>query len=280
MSERAFVPWEDKGYASHSSINTFNQCQTRFYKQYVEGKSSPSSPAQRLGTAWGNIIDSCVQMQADSYPTQRLAVENVMQEWHDDASNEDDEYYAKNWHAVFNVLMPAYIERYGLDDSREVEFTIPTKHGNVHGLFDGIFEGGIAEDKLNTRYYFNAGAISALNTNQQIMLYLWAARECGYTPRLEYRVTLKPTIGMRRKQKPETMQQYEDRLAEDVMDNPGSYFWSKVYTKTDEQLDAFIESYQSAHFLANKVAAKEIHPTRNTSACSMYGGCPFINECS
>lgn len=280
MADRVFVPFNEKDYVSNSSVSTYNQCQMKFYKQYIEGKEDPPSPAQKLGTAWHSIIDRCVELNADSYLTERLAVDQIMDPWIENAQTEDDVYYAINWKVIFGVLIGEYIRRYGLDDRREAAFNIPGQPKNISGVFDGISPSGIAEDKLLTRHYFNATAIAALNTNQQIFLYLWAARELGIAKDLEYRVTLKPTINMRRKQKPETSSDYEERLMEDVLSNPGSYFWSRVYRKTDKQLDDFMREFTAARNGMIRLANNEEYPTTNRSACSMYGGCKFIGECT
>lgn len=272
----SFIPFNERGYVSHSSVAAYNNCQTKWFKMYMQGKTDRTSDAQRQGTLWHSMID---MLSRDDNPL--AVVDSIMQEEYDTSITQDERNQTENWHAIFSILLPAYLDKYGQDDEREHEYNITRSPLAIKGYIDGIKGNGIVEDKLLNKHFFNATAIASLHTNQQIFLYLWVARELGLGNSLEYRVTLKPTINIRRKQKPETREEFEYRLYCDVRDNPAGYLWSTVFTKSDDQLDAFMKQFDTAMYDMHEMSdSPDPSPTRNTQACSMYGGCTFIKDCS
>jgi hypothetical protein len=222
------------------------------------------------------------------------------------AENDDDPLVEQ---AKIVVMALAYIDTYGVDDRREVEFSTPLVHpvtGKespfyvLGGKIDGVLLPGgkhvvIVEDKFVKQ--IQRAMIARLPLDSQISEYVAAWNDKGWTAEILYRHTRYPGINPKAAKKfvtkddypGETIDEFKKRLQEDVYtERPEFYF--------DEQRLIFpvdhMEDYRTQRwFLAQDIKARTDLVTgnpgmahgafpMNSSRCWEYGGCEFIPLCT
>jgi hypothetical protein len=207
-------------------------------------------------------------------------------------------------HVKLRGMVAAYIERYGLKARREVEFDepFPAIRGRsttfrLAGKIDG-FEvvgpktGRVIEDKFVSQ--IQKAMIDRLPLDAQTSEYVDALRSKGWAAEVAYRHTRYPGINPSKakeyKTKPdvpaESLDAFEDRLRQDVLDRPEFYF--------DEQILQFpavhLEDYRQGRYGTARLILQARALTRqhgfmvgfpmNPSRCWEFGGCEFIPLCT
>lgn len=205
--------------------------------------------------------------------------------------------------AKIRVMVSHYIMRYSLTARREVEFELPfpTMHGTSRtfrraGKIDGIEvvgprRGRVIEDKFVAQ--IQKAMIDRLPLDAQATEYVDALLGKGWEAEVAYRHTRypgkNPLPAKQFKTKDdypgETLEEFELRLADDVNENPTSYF--------DEQILIFPKVHLEDYRAGRAGTARMIQDARlrtqaegfafgfpmNPSRCWEYGGCEFIPLC-
>jgi hypothetical protein len=122
-----------------------------------------------------------------------------------------------------------------------------------------------------------------LRLDQQISLYVIAARELGYdVATVLYDVIRKPSIAPkivdRKTARRETADEFGDRLTEDISTRPDFYFARKEIPRLEADLEEFrAEVWQQQLMLRN--CQKTGHWYRNTNACLHPYRCSYTDIC-
>lgn len=137
-----------------------------------------------------------------------------------------------------------------------------------------------------------------LRMDQQISLYLLAARELGHdvqtilydvskrpalrqlkaTPRESRKYTKTGELYASQREDDETLQAFTARLAEHILENPQGYFIRVEIPRLEEDLAEFREEVWQQQ-LWIRSAQKSGHWFRNTAACSGFGLCEYFHIC-
>jgi hypothetical protein len=124
----------------------------------------------------------------------------------------------------------------------------------------------------------DAGYVAKLPMDNQILGYAWAQRESGGEEfaSVLYNVTKKPQIRQTQK---ESSIQFQKRIEDDYILNPGAYFYRERLTFTTEDLDRF--GAQLKKFVNNIERAREEDDFfQNAGECvGKFGTCPFMRLC-
>lgn len=153
-------------------------------------------------------------------------------------------------------LVRGHIWRYGQDTARPVEaervFVMPitnpetgraSKTFELRGKMDLISE--LEAMRLALNEYKTADDDIAdgsdywprIRFDQQISIYVIAARHIGYDVQtVLYDVARKPRIGRRTKRQPETLDEYQERLRNDIRERPDFYFNRKEVARLESDL--------------------------------------------
>lgn len=203
------------------------------------------------------------------------------------------------------VMATEYCRHYGLDQRREIEYDLPLVDPDTNlnsllyklgGKIDGVQVTGekqarIIEDKLTSS--IQVAMIERLPLDEQTSEYTDAFAAMGWKADVSFRYTRLPGINPLKpkqyKTKPdypgETLDEFAERLTEDVQDRPDFYFVEQIIDfPTHHMLDFRRGRWQEIYVIdaARKQAAAD-QPLRvfykNTSRCWEFGGCEFIPLC-
>lgn len=295
---------------SFSKAQLFKNCQRAYYWQHQARLSlRAQKPGRRRGTAFthalfvaraasqagepvGPAIDAAVE---DSYDDAVLAVRSSAE------LRELEVEIVK-----VQVMALAYVDRYGIDQRRETLYELPlvnpfTGHAmrafTVTGKIDGLLFYGeprrvdLIEDKFTSQ--ITPVMVQRVPLDEQITEYVEALAQHGWpATRVRYRHTRVPSINPEKaktfKTKPdkpeEPLDEFRQRLTEDVEERTSFYMDEQVLYLSDDQL----RDYKAGRW----VTAKEILEKRrlsrsigmsafpkNTSKCLDFGGCEFLPLC-
>ena len=202
------------------------------------------------------------------------------------------------------VMVCAYVEKYGIDQRREIEYVLPLIHprtGEEHtrfklgGKMDGCVIRGpkkvdIIEDKFVKS--IQRAMIERLPLDAQSSEYVSAFNAKGWEARVMYRHTRFPGINPKPPKEyktkdnypGETLEEFEERLGEDVNERNDWYLDEQIlYFPLDHMRDfhagRWLIADQIAAALDSDLPYDEVFPM-NPSRCWEYGGCEFIPICT
>jgi hypothetical protein len=210
------------------------------------------------------------------------------------------------------VMARRYIEIYGIDTRRELEYELPFKNpatgrssrafrlgGKIDGLIPlGNNHAAVVEDKFVGQ--IQKAMIDRLQLDDQASEYISALNQRGWTGEVRYRHTLYPQINPRKEKippeftpsgkpskakyvPPETLQEFEDRLYQDTVDREDHYFDEQILPfPSDHMADYRSGRWATAQDILAKRRAKDLMAAfyMNPSRCWEYGGCEFIPLCT
>lgn len=290
---------------THSKRRDFNNCRRYYFHKHVQNLTSRMAKAgRRRGTLFGDTIfdarafydktgdDSPAAIAAVVQMSLQDALEELTAAGVDERELEVD--CAKIW-----VMVTAYIERYGFESRREVEFYLPlvnpktgrsSRRFQRGGKIDGVTLMGnkhvrIIEDKFVAQ--IRKASIEKLPLDAQMSEYVDAFLQKGWTAEVEYRHTrvpgknpLPPKQFKTKDDYPgETIPEYIDRLRQDVEENPSAYFDVQYLNFPTILMDEYrLERWQEAQDIIT--AGKVGSWYKNTERCDDYGGCEFIPLCN
>ena len=157
-----------------------------------------------------------------------------------------------------------------------------SKSFDVAGKIDAIIrEGGqvkVVEHKTSGESIEpDASYWDCLAMDTQISAYFLGASSLGHEPEaVVYDVIRKPAI---RVKKDESIEQFGDRLAADVIDRPEFYYATRETARLDSDIleymeDVWAQSQQILYFCNRKIWP------RNPSACTTFGICEYFPLCT
>jgi hypothetical protein len=316
---------------THTKRMHFQNCPRYFYHRHEQHLELISKRAgRRRGAIFGDALQAArdqAEALKDTPPEQmpepdstfhpvqvaQLSIEAAYDAIGPDTQAEVDELVVEQ--AKMEVMVAAYLERYGYGPRREVEFYLPlfnpytggrSRSFDLAGKLDGLTVIGdkrarIIEDKLMAQ--IQKAMIDRLPLDSQSSEYVDALAIRGWSADVAYRHTRWPGInptkekippeftpsGAPSKAKyvpPESIPDFKDRLANDVASRIDFYFDEQIVFYPVEHLDDYRAGrYGVAIQIMNarrleKTAGFHMAYPMNPSRCWEYGGCEFIPLCT
>lgn len=283
---------------TNSRMACFRACPWRHYLRYEIGLvPDQTSEALTFGTAWHSIIEA-VYLDNPTAPIFEAL----------------DPFMA----AALRAVVAGYIEYYGIKQDftvlmSEREFRIPvvnpetgapTRVWDMAGKIDKIIrlpDGRLAilEYKSTTRDFApDADYWDDLLLDQQLSIYVAAARACGYqvnsilydvvrrpglkplkaTPIESRKYTKDGRLYANQRDVDETPSEYQERIKADIDDRPHYYFQRKEIPRGENDIiEAAYEVWQQQ--LAIREAQRQKHWYRNPGACHNPYPCQYLPVC-
>jgi hypothetical protein len=282
VQQEEFIPFPERGYVSHSSIQLFLSCEEAWANRYLYGIDDPASSRGRdEGTAWSTVLEHGPTTRLDPQGQVCYDAGHPLYKALESFTNTYTKEYLDNLVDICNVYIEVYRELYkeGEETQREVEFILPISSTlDAKGYLDALDSFGIIEDKFLLGNFIYKDIPKYMTVSSQQTMYLWAAREMGWPRSLSHRITVKPTINRRLVQNPETRDQYRERLEGVLRADTAKYFRSYDVERTDQQLDNWHELMTNVIRRMHVVAAEQ-KPIPNHGHCTQYGGCVWMDRC-
>lgn len=251
---------------SHSRINTFKQCPKMFDYKYNKHlyKIEGDSDSLILGKAFHRGIELGDVGKLE----QELDNNNAF-------LNEN----AETNKVIVLAMVEAFFNKFPNHNEGDIqhEVEIKTTFGGHDFIMyaDAIIEEptGIVLREYKTASRIDSTYIDKLKFNDQISRYCLAIENKFGKPvkKIEYYVAKKPLLRLK---KDETLEQFRKRLVEKIMDDEESIQYFEL-DRTREQLDEELTDLVYDMDTINKTT----HYTKNLSACSCYGNCPYLELC-
>jgi hypothetical protein len=278
---------------THSCMSTFKTCQRKFEYSYVKGiRKDVDSKPLRLGGAVHKGLELIATQSLEAACEAIIAEYSVVPAW----ANTDE--LVNDWlteGAVALQLVRGYARQYQSDGFKvvaaEVPFELPIinpetgRPSNTYrfaGKIDRIIETPAGLMILETKttgesidpesdYWLR------LRIDTQISGYILAARKLGYDVQsVMYDVIRKPSIRVTKK---ETIEQYAERLYNDLAERPGFYFARREIPRLESDLDEFRrELWRISKDVRDSELANFFY--RNTSACLAPYKCTYWSLCT
>jgi hypothetical protein len=279
-----------RGHLSHSSLSTLLACQQRAYWHYEQRmRPAVTKTSLALGRAFAEALevgdpDHAYHVVTSEAEAERAAANGSP--WIVVPDEQDVEVGAQ----IAREAARCYLNQYGTHDgTRELELRArirnPAENGRyslTHDLVGRVDSvdldaGLLIEDKLVGQVDRKRLA-QRLRLDRQVSIgcyLIW--RTTGVEiERVDYRVTLKPAIRLR---KGETHDEYLVRIAAEYATRPEHYLISEPVTRsTDDYLRLEQELWRWAETVRD--ARRDGVWPRNTGACMDFGGCQFLALCS
>ena len=251
---------------SHSRINTYKTCPKMFEYKYIKHlfPIEGDSTALILGKAFHRGIEL-----GDVNKLEKELDEN------DDFMDEDSETNK----VIVLAMVEAFFNKFPHHNEGDIKHEVEIKTsfgGNDFIMYaDAIVEepDGFILREYKTASRIDATYIDKLKFNDQISRYCLAIeQEFGKrVKKIEYYVAKKPLLRLKQN---ETLEQFRERLVEKITEDEESIQYFEL-ERTKEQLD---EEEQDLIYDMNMISNTKRY-TKNLSACSCYGNCPYLNLC-
>ena len=251
---------------SHSRINCFKQCPKMFDYKYNKHlyRIDGDSTALILGKAFHRGIELG-------------NVEELEKEL--DNNNDFLDENAETNKVIVLAMVEAFFNKFPHHNEGDVrhEVEIKTEFGGNEFLMyaDAIVDepDGLILREYKTASRIDATYIDKLEFNDQITRYCLAIeKELGKkVKKIEYYVAKKPLLRLKQN---ETLEQFRQRLVEKISEDEESIQFFEL-KRNKEQLD---EELDDLIYDMNMINNTKRY-TKNLSACSCYGNCPYLNLC-
>jgi hypothetical protein len=250
---------------SHSKVNCYKQCPKLFEYKYIR-RLAPieESPALAIGKGFHKCIE--------------LNDVDLALEWMDEQTDFLNE-SAETDKIIAASMGEAFLKKYPDHNKgnirHEVYITHTLPNGEVVQLYlDGLLEldEGYIIREYKTSSRVDDTYLAKLSFNDQISRY-WSIIEKELKKPIlyvDYYVAKKPLL---RQKKDESITQYRERLVERLMEDDNII--NITLNRTREELD---EAYNDLIYDID-VIKNATRYTKNLSACSAYGTCPYMQLC-
>lgn len=297
---------------THSRMQCFKTCPKKHYFHYLLGiRRERESQPLRFGGNFHLGLDLLAQGKDLAF------VVNVVRSQYEDVPAWADAYdWAIECEQVIRLLC-GYVWRWGEDGcevlSTESVFCLPIRNPET-GAATNVFKVSGKKDKIvrledgriALREHKTTGDPidpdsdywKRVRLDHQITLYFWAAKELGYDIQtIEYDVIKKPTIGPKRgtpeesrkykkdgtlyanqRETDESVQEYGDRLTEDIGKRPEFYYQRQEVPRLQSDIDEFLGELWDQQKIMRMCELSGRHP-RNTQACTMPYRCEYLDVC-
>lgn len=298
----------------------FLWCPRYFYHRHEQRlELVAKSRGRRRGTIFGDALQAARDAMAENdlpgmYQAAHSVIESAYADLVEDVNSQGEHDSLEVERAKIEVMVAAYISRYGLAARREVEFDLPLRNpfsgspsrafrrgGKLDGLeVIGTHRARIVEDKFVQQ--IQKAMIDRLPLDMQSSEYVDALADRGWDAEVAFRHTRYPGVSPTKEKIPpaltpggkeskakyvpaETIAEFGARLEKDVGERPEHYF--------DEQIVLFpkqhLESYRKGRYGVAKMILHarslerefdwEMAYPQNPSRCAEYGGCAFLPLC-
>lgn len=251
---------------SHSRINCYKTCPKQFDYKYNKHlcKIDGDSNSLIMGSAFHRGIEL-----GDVGKLEQELDNNT------DFLSEDNETNK----VIVLAMVEAFFNKFPHHNEGDIqhEVKIETTFGNHPFIMyaDAIIDepDGIILREYKTASRIDSTYLDKLEFNDQISRYCLAIEKEFNKPvkRIEYYIAKKPLL---RQKKDETLEQFRNRLVEKITEDEESIIYVEL-TRTREQLDEELSDL----VYDMDVIEKTTHYTKNLSACSCYGVCPYLELC-
>lgn len=251
---------------SHSRINCYKTCPKMFEYKYIKHlfPIDGDSTSLILGKAFHRGIE--------------LGDVNELEKELDNNNDFLDEGAETN-KVIVLAMVEAFFNKFPLHNEGDVKHEVEIKTpfgGNEFIMYaDALVE---EPDGFILREYKTASRIddiyvNKLEFNDQISRYCLAIQQQfgKKVKKIEYYVAKKPLL---RQKNGETLEQFRERLVEKITEDEESIQYFEL-TRTKEQLD---EEFEDLVYDIETINNTKRY-TKNLSACSCYGKCPYLNLC-
>jgi len=246
-----------------SAIKTYMDCPRKYEWAYVYNiRPIRQSDALRFGSlfhdvfelldngiAWKDICKRTLNRAATKVEAQQVLRLTAEHHWH----HGDDGYTVEETEGVFRTTIGGY--------------ECGGKRDRIVRLPDG--RRALQEYKTSSED-ISPGSLywRRLRMDIQVSIYFLSSG----VETIIYDVTRKPTIRQWRK---ETVQEYGQRLTDDIRIRPEYYFRRQEVARSQADIDAAVEDVACV----GRLIELEQFP-RNTASCTRYGECPYFTACS
>lgn len=310
---------------THSKRRDFLNCPRYFYLRHEQHLALRlQKTGRRRGTIFGDALQAArdatpeqIEEYGPFYP-QALAMASIDESYVEimnDVNSQEQMDEIEIERIKVRVMVRGYLERYGLKARREVEFDLPYRHPSTGGYsktfrlggkIDGIeivgqHKGRVIEDKFVGQ--IQKAMIDRLPLDAQATEYVAALVAKNWSAEVAYRHTLYPGINPKKGKEapeltpggkpskaksvpPETLEQFEERLADDVFNvRPEHYFDEQVlFFPADHLAEYESERWVVGQMIKNARALVTAEGAaafpKNSSRCWEWGGCEFIPLCT
>lgn len=304
---------------THSKRAAFKNCRRYYYNRHVlHLERRDQAAGRRRGSMFGDCLlelqiaheaglidEHGYDIETDTGLTQKIVQMRLDRSYEEivEGGGRDDAAALEVEAVKVKAIVLAYVRTYGVDKRREVEFSLPlinpaTKRSSrrfkLGGKIDGVakieprngtMRATIIEDKLMGS--IQRPQIEKLSLDHQTTEYVDAFISKGWSAQVDYRITRMPGMNPKPPKEyktkadypGETLDEFFDRLSEDIDDKPDSYFYNQVLVFPTDHLDDYRQGrWHEAQDIMQ--AEKQGRWYMNTTRCSDWGGCAFIPLCT
>lgn len=248
---------------SHSRINCFKQCPMLFKYKYIDKLVPLGADTKPLsmGKAFHVGIENCSSDAALEYM-------------------EKDEYFmsqeSENDKVIVLAMVDAFLKKFPEAKKWEHEKYLTgkmIKDDDFQLYIDGLekHKDGYYIIELKSTSKVDETYINKLDFNDQISRYYYIAEQNGLKILgIKYYVVKKPLL---RQKQNESVEQFRQRLVDRIMEDD-SIFYTEI-KRTPEQIEDCIKDT----IYDMQVIENTTRFTKNLTACSCYGNCPYIDLC-
>lgn len=299
---------------THSKRQAFLTCPRYYFHHNVEHLALRAArKGRRRGTMFGEALFHCQQKYEAGREAQEIyslsvyqeIINSFLQQAYDtiletESGITDAEELELEMIKV-RVMAYLYVAEYGIDRRREIEFSLPLKNPATNRTsqlykLGGKIDGAVVlkpkhvqliEDKFVGQ--IQKAMIDRLPLDLQVSEYVDAFRQMGWRVEVAYRHTRYPGINPKpaktyktKDDYPgETLDEFEERLIEDVFSRKEFYFDQQILWFPDEHMAEFRqERWNIAQSIKNLRGKPITHYVKNPSRCWEYGGCEYIPLCT
>lgn len=289
---------------THTKRRDFANCPRYYFHRHEQRLVVVAQKTgRRRGTVFGDAIFSA-SMAEDKREAIEFAVDQAYLERWPQTQEEQDELTLEI--AKLKEIAFGYVDTYGTPGRREVEFYLPlinpstgraSRTFQLGGKIDGMVPLGdstalLVEDKLVSS--LQRAMIERLPLDAQMSEYVSALRARGWGAEVSYRHTRWPGINPEKAKEfktkdnrpAETIEDYRERLAEDIGDRPEFYFDEQRLLFPDDHLGDYhrgrwgiAKSIMQARLVEAESGWQTAFPM-NSGRCFEFGGCEFIPLCT
>lgn len=300
---------------THTKRRNFKNCNRYFYHKHMEHLTPR---IQKRGRRRGTIFGDCLLVAQEAFERDKLELPDCIEQ----AQARCDEAHALlmdsglphealaelDLDAIkISEMLRAYLERYGIDRRREIEFDYPfvnpktgasSRAFRLAGKIDGLIvvrdkHARIVEDKFVQQ--IQKVMIDRLPLDEQITEYAVALMSKGWTCEIDYRHTRFPSINPKPAKEfktkdnypGETSIEFAERLRADIAERPEFYMDHQSLILSTAHIDDYMKGrWRTGQDILR--ARRDLRRGRdyqdtfpmNPSRCWEYGGCEFIPLCT
>ncbi|UTI65587.1 PD-(D/E)XK nuclease family protein [Paraconexibacter antarcticus] len=265
---------------SYSSLSTFINCGRRYEFERVK-RLEPMSKSD--GLSMGTAFTKGLEAGSADAGAEVLSAAPIF--------SRADEEKLQTDQAIVRAAITAYLLRYGSDHQGQREYGYRIRLRSPYtgaysrtfdllGYADGVIDHGdhleLIEDKFVGK--LDAATVRRVKLDRQVGLEAYALWRVTGKPvtQIRYRFTKKPSIKQRQN---ESVAQFCERVTQDYVERPDFYLVEESTTRSpDDLLRLEAELWDWAEQLRS--AGHRGFYARNTTSCTAYGGCPFMDLCS